>query len=119
MQDCVRCKNHSICRLEHRNLVEKCAFVNPTEETELEEYREIGTAEELKFIKQWKSDVVEDFCKYDASSIEELVGNVRNKAIDEFVDELVKEIADYSNCNMEAVLTQFDVIRIAEQMKGV
>lgn len=59
---------------------------------EIQEYRAIGTVEELKFIKQWKSDVVEGFCKYDASSLEELVENVRNKAIDEFAHELKERL---------------------------
>ena len=44
--------------------------------------------EELKFIKQWKSDVMDGFCRYDASSFEELIANARNKAIDDFVEEL-------------------------------
>ena len=41
--------------------------------------------EDYKHIKQWKSDVMDDFCRYDASSFEELVANARNKAIDDFV----------------------------------
>ena len=43
--------------------------------------------EELKFLKQWKSDIMDSFCKYDVSSFEELVTNTRNKAIDDFVKE--------------------------------
>ena len=46
--------------------------------------------EELKFIRQWKSDIMDDFCRYDVSSFEELVTNVRNKAIDDFVKEICK-----------------------------
>ena len=64
MQDCVRCKNHSICRLEHRNLTEKCAFVNPTEEIPIIH----GKAE-----------------------LEEHDKRIRNKAIDEFAERL-KEV---------------------------
>ena len=41
--------------------------------------------EELKFLKQWKSDIMDSFCKYDVSSFEELVANTRNKTIDDFV----------------------------------
>ena len=41
--------------------------------------------EELKFLKQRKSDIMDSFCKYDVSSFEELVANARNKAIDDFV----------------------------------
>lgn len=46
--------------------------------------------EELKFLKQWKSDIMDDFCKYDVSSFEELITNARNKAIDDFVKEICK-----------------------------
>ena len=41
--------------------------------------------EELKFLKQWKSDIMDSFCKYDVNSFEELVANTRNKTIDDFV----------------------------------
>ena len=44
-----------------------------------------GWLEDYKHIKQWKSDVMDDFCRYDANSFEELVANARNKAIDDFV----------------------------------
>ena len=47
--------------------------------------------EELKFIKQWKSDIMDEFCKYDASSFEELVTNVRNKAIDNYMNKLCNQ----------------------------
>ena len=43
--------------------------------------------EELKFLRQWKSDIMNSFCKYDVSSFEELIANARNKAIDDFVKE--------------------------------
>ena len=43
--------------------------------------------EELKFLRQWKSDIIDSFCKYDVNSFEELVTNTRNKAIDDFVKE--------------------------------
>ena len=46
--------------------------------------------EELKFIRQWKSDIMDEFCKHDVSSFEELVTNTRNKAIDDFVKEICK-----------------------------
>lgn len=44
--------------------------------------------EELKFLRQWKSDIMDEFCKYDVSSFEELVANTRNKAIDDFVKKI-------------------------------
>ena len=43
--------------------------------------------EDYKRIKQWKSDIMDSFCKYDVNSFEELVTNARNKAIDDFVKE--------------------------------
>ena len=43
--------------------------------------------EDYKHIKQWKSDIMDSFCKYDVSSFEELVTNARNKAIDNFVNQ--------------------------------
>ena len=70
--------------------------------------------EELKHIKQWKSDVMDGFCKYDASSFEELVTNARNKAIDDFVKE-------YKSCDNRSIqckkfLNCADCI--AEQLKA-
>ena len=41
--------------------------------------------EELKFIRQWKSDVMDEFCKYDCNSVEEAWHYGYNKAIDDFV----------------------------------
>ena len=63
--------------------------------------------EDYKCIKQWKSDIMEEFCRYDVSSFEELVTNARNKAIDDLLggmnqitynfqdaDELFEKICD-------------------------
>lgn len=41
--------------------------------------------EELKFLKRWKSDVMDEFCKFDCNSVEEASHNAYNKAIDDFV----------------------------------
>lgn len=70
--------------------------------------------EELKHIKQWKSDIMDSFCKYDVSSFEELVTNARNKAIDDFVKE-------YKSCDNRSIqckkfLNCADCI--AEQLKA-
>ena len=46
--------------------------------------------EELKFIRQWKADIMEDFCKYDASSIDEIVHNARNKGINDFAERIIE-----------------------------
>ena len=60
--------------------------------------------EELKFLKQWKSDIMDEFCRYDVSSFEELIANARNKAIDDFAKwlenkkYLIKEIQEHDFC---------------------
>ena len=60
--------------------------------------------EELKFLRQWKSDIMDSFCKYDVNSFEELVTNTRNKAIDDFAKwlenkkYLMKEIQEHNFC---------------------
>lgn len=50
--------------------------------------------EELKAIKNWKTDIMEDFCRYDASSFDEIVKNTRNKAIDDVVKALIPRLTD-------------------------
>ena len=70
--------------------------------------------EELKFLKQWKSDIMDEFCKHDVSSFEELVTNARNKAIDDFVKK-------YKSCDNRSIqckkfLNCADCI--AEQLKA-
>lgn len=40
-------------------------------------YEDIGTIEELKAIKQWKSDIIESFSKYDVNSVDELMKRFR------------------------------------------
>ena len=37
--------------------------------------------EELKFIRQWKSDIMDEFCKYDCNSIEEVYKSGYEKAL--------------------------------------
>ena len=49
-----------------------------------------GELEDYKHIKQWKSDIMDSFCRYDVNSFEELVTNVRNKTIDDFVTKIKK-----------------------------
>ena len=70
--------------------------------------------EDYKHIKQWKSDVMDGFCRYDASSFEELVDNIRNKSINDFVKE-------YKSCDNRSIqckkfLNCADCI--AEQLKA-
>ena len=77
--------------------------------------------EELKFLKQWKSDVMDSFCKYDVSSFEELIANARNKAIDDFVKEICKMIVqseNNGNYRFYAVEIKQAIADIAEQLKA-
>ena len=64
--------------------------------------------EDYKHIRRWKSDVMDDFCRYDVSSFEELVTNARNKAIDDFVREF-KRKTPMENCLID---------ELAEQLKA-
>ena len=77
--------------------------------------------EELKFLKQWKSDIMDSFCKYDVSSFEELIANARNKAIDDFVKEICKMIVqseNNGNYRFYAVEIKQAIAEIAEQLKA-
>ena len=67
--------------------------------------------EELKFLKQWKQDIMDSFCKYDVSSFEELIANARNKAIDDFLKKLYK-IGEHRDFDWE------DMYELAEQLKA-
>ena len=83
--------------------------------------------EDYKCIKQWKSDIVDSFCKYDVSSFEELVTNARNKAIDDFV-KIISEsnqghwrVTRYEHGEAVSETMSYDIgtIRlIAEQLKA-
>lgn len=78
--------------------------------------------EELKFIRQWKSDIMDSFCKYDVSSFEELVTNARNKAIDDYMNKLCNHCMQQTNeCyKLECPFCTdgCDIVNIAEQLKG-
>ena len=77
--------------------------------------------EELKFLKQWKSDIMDSFCKYDVNSFEELVTNTRNKAIDDFVKEICKMIVqseNNGNYRFYAVEIKQAIANLAEQLKA-
>ena len=78
--------------------------------------------EELKFLKQWKSDVMDSFCRYDASSFEELVTNARNKAIDDYMNKLCNHCMQQTNeCyKLECPFCTdgCDIVNISEQLKA-
>ena len=76
--------------------------------------------EELKFLRQWKSDVMDSFCKYDVNSFEELVANTRNKAIDDFVKEICKMYVHSErngNYKFYTVEIKKAIADLAEQLK--
>ena len=77
--------------------------------------------EDYKHIKQWKSDIVEDFCRYDVNSFEELVANVRNKTIDDFAKEICKMIVqseNNGNYRFYTVEIKQAIADLAEQLKA-
>ena len=78
--------------------------------------------EELKFIRQWKSDVMDDFCRYDVSSFEELVANARNKAIDDFTEKIIRYVDCGHLCSPTEIrwsdLAVVEMVKkLAEQLK--
>ena len=70
--------------------------------------------EDYKRIKQWKSDIMDSFCKYDVNSFEELITNTRNKAIDDFVTKY--KFCDNRSIQCRKALNCADCI--AEQLKA-
>ena len=79
-----------------------------------------GELEDYKHVKQWKSDVMEEFCRYDVSSFEELVTNVRNKAIDAFATKICEILEEYqTGFNMVSMANIWHFSReLAEQLKA-
>lgn len=80
--------------------------------------------EELKFIKQWKSDIMEDFCRYDVSSFEELITNERTKAIDDYAYKAIKIVYEANNRDRNpqprdmVADIHYKFIELAEQLKA-
>ena len=76
--------------------------------------------EDYKRIKQWKSDIMDSFCKYDVSSFEELVTNTRNKAIDDFATKICEVLEEYqTGFNMVSMANIWHFSRdLAEQLKA-
>ena len=80
-----------------------------------------GELEDYKHIKQWKSDIMDSFCKYDVSSFEELIANARNNAIDDFLKEICKMIVqseNNGNYRFFAVEIKQAIADLAEQLKA-
>ena len=72
--------------------------------------------EELKFLRQWKSDVMDEFCKYDCNSVEEARHNAYNKAIDDFVAFTKEHEYKYGNADITSIVIGFNEF-IAQQLK--
>ena len=72
--------------------------------------------EDYKHIKQWKSDIMEDFCRYDVNSFEELVTNARNKAIDDYMKSIRDIVFNYYT--NEAYIKYDDLLMKATQLKA-
>ena len=79
-----------------------------------------GELEDYKHIKQWKSDVMDGFCRYDASIFEELVANVWNKAIDDFATKICEILEEYqTGFNMVSMANIWHFSKeLAEQLKA-
>ena len=76
--------------------------------------------QDYKHIKQWKSDIMDSFCKYDVSSFEELIANARNKAIDAFATKICEILEEYqTGFNMVSMANIWHFSReLAEQLKA-
>ena len=76
--------------------------------------------EDYKHIKQWKSDIMDEFCKYDVNSFEELVTNARNKAIDDFATKICEVLEEYqTGFNMVSMANIWHFSKeLAEQLKA-
>ena len=70
--------------------------------------------EELKFIRQWKSDVMDEFCKYDCNSVEEAWRYGYNKAIDDFANVCEKQ---FTTMYGQRHIDMRSIKEIAEQLK--
>ena len=74
-----------------------------------------GELEDYKHVKQWKSDIMDSFYKYDVSSFEELVTNAKTKAIDDFAKLVETWCWKHEQYNQDDLNTLMD---IAEQLKA-
>ena len=72
--------------------------------------------EDYECIRQWKSDIMDSFCKYDVSSFKELVTNARNKAIDDYMKSIRDIVFNYYT--NEAYIKYDDLLMKATQLKA-
>lgn len=79
----------------------------------------VNILRDYKFLMKWKDDIVEDFCRYDANSLDELVRNVRRKTCRDFVREMQKTHASMNNIpKMEKENTYAIALMIAEKLQS-
>lgn len=67
--------------------------------------------EEYKFLRRWKSDVMNEFCKYDCNSVEEARHNGYNKAIGDFANKMIETM------NLGYMYTDKVILDMAEKLK--
>ena len=120
-ESCMGC-NFMYCDVE--NNMESCQAMEVSKLVELEKEDKPDWCplspmpewlKELKALRTWKNDVMEDFCKVDCSSVGEVYqcGGRRgyNKAIDDFL-ERVKEVYAFT------ILEEEQIDEIAKQLKA-
>ena len=103
-----RSKVDSMVKHSERHCVTQEFFANVEYHEQIAEW-----LEDYKRVKKWKDEIMEEFCRYDASSIEELMQRARNKAIDDFVNACKEDILCQS-----FGLHANGIERIVEQLKA-
>ena len=73
---------------------------------------------ELKAIRTWKADIIDNFCKHDASSFEELIAKGYNKAIDDFANYVKVEILPMFETEEVHDVAMKTINEIAEELKS-
>lgn len=102
-------RQYKNCPADRRDIEHQTCEVCAEEHEQL-----VAWLEDYKHIKQWKSDIVDNLCLYDVSSFKELVINIRNKVIDDFV-------AKYKFCDNRSIQCHKNLNCadcIAKQLKG-
>ena len=97
MKDCERCKNVAICKLEKPK--DKCAFVNPFSESE-----DKPNCDDCAGCTSWLCDCA----------------NVRNKAVDDFVEKAMKDFTKFELEHGYPTIADVKVIirEVAEQIRN-
>lgn len=109
---CNERKNNYACRL--------CVETQTCLEVAKEHEQLAELLKELKFLRQWKSDVVDEFCKYDCNSVEEARHNGYNKAIDDVCKAIEEECGYDADINDDCYfeISRTTLLCLAEQLKA-